>query len=219
MDTHPHDPGPPHPEPVHPAPAGAVEIIDDPERALVLLKDPRRRILELARAPVSAVQIADRLDEPRQKVGYHVRVLAEAGLLRYVEESRRGAMVEKTYRASADAYALAPELLGPLAARLKSAGDRESLVHLLGAVHEVQDDLARVLSARTSADERLPTLTLSSRIRFRSAAERGAFADALVHALTHAVSEHTTPFEAEDGAPAEGEPFRLTLTLHPTSEP
>lgn len=213
-DRTPRDPRPPSD-----APLRGVQIIDDPDRALVLLKDPRRRILAMARAPVSAVELADRMNQPRQRVGYHVRVLAEAGLLQDVEVSRRGAMVEKRYRASAEAYALAPELLGPLAARLTSAGDRESLVHLLGAVHEVQDDLARVLSARTSSDERLPTLTLSSRIRFRSAAERGAFADALVRALTRAVSEHTSPFETEDGAPGEGEPFRLTLTLHPTPEP
>lgn len=195
-----------------------VEIIDDAGRAAVLLKDPRRRILEMARSPLSAVEMAERLDETRQRVGYHVRVLADAGLLEDVEESRRGAMVEKSYRASARAYALAPDLLGPLAARLEPGGDRESLVHLLGAVHEVQADLARVLSAHGSPTDRLPTLTLSSRIRLRDA-ERGAFADALVRALTEVVAAHTAPFEDGDGAPGEGEPFRLTLTLHPTSEP
>jgi DNA-binding transcriptional ArsR family regulator len=196
-----------------------VEIIADVERAVILLRDPRRRILELARSPLSAVELAERLDEPRQRVGYHVRVLADAGLLEDVEVSRRGAMVEKRYRASAGAYALAPDLLGPLAARLTPRGDRESLVHLLGAVHEVQADLARVLATRASPEARLPTLTLSSRIRLRSAAERGAFAEALVGALTQAVAAHTAPFERSDGGPGEGEPFRLTLTLHPTSEP
>lgn len=196
-----------------------VEIIADAERAAVLLKDPRRRILEMARTPLSAVEMAERLDEPRQRVGYHVRVLAEAGLLEDVETSRRGAMVEKRWRASAVAYALAPDVLGPIAARLPPPGDQESLTHLLGAVHEVQGDLARVLSARTSADERLPTLTLSTRIRFGDAAQRGAFADALVRALTEIAAAHAEPFEAADEAPEAGDPFRLTLTLHPTIEP
>jgi DNA-binding transcriptional ArsR family regulator len=196
-----------------------VEIIDDAGRAAVLLRDPRRSLLEMARTPKSAAEMAERLGAPRQRVGYHVRMLAEAGLLEDVETSRRGAMLEKRYRASASAYALAPDLLGPLAARLTPRGDQESLVHLLGAVHEVQADLGRVLAGRASTDERLPTLTLSSRIRFRSAAARGAFADALVRALTEVVSAHAAPFERDDGAPAQGAPFRLTLTLHPTSEP
>lgn len=200
-------------------PERPVEIIADTQRAAVLLKDPRRRILDLARTPITAVELAERLDEPRQRVGYHVRVLAEAGLLEDVETSRRGAMVERRWRASAAAYALAPDVLGPIAARLPPRGDRESLGHLLGAVHEVQADLARVLSARTSAEERLPTLTLSSRIRFRNAAQRGAFADALVRALTEIVAAHAEPFEPPAGSPPSGEPFRLTLTLHPTLEP
>jgi DNA-binding transcriptional ArsR family regulator len=205
--------------PGEPEAARGVEIIADVERAAILLRDPRRRILELARSPLSAVEMAESLDEPRQRVGYHVRVLAEAGLLEGVDVARRGAMVEKRYRASAGAYALAPDLLGPLAARMTPRGDRESLVHLLGAVHEVQTDVARVLAARASAAGRLPTLTLSSRIRLRDAAERGAFAEALVRALADAVAAHTAPFEGSDGAAGEGEPFRLTLTLHPTSEP
>jgi DNA-binding transcriptional ArsR family regulator len=199
------------------SPDRTVELIQDAGTAAVLLKDPRRRILEMARSPVSAVEMAERLGETRQRVGYHVRRLVDAGLLEDVEVARRGAMVDKRYRASARAYALASsDLLGPLAARLDSPGDRESLVHLLGAVHEVQSDLARVLATRGTADERLPTLTLSSRIRFRNAAERGAFADALVLALTEVVAAHTTPDRGEDGAPGDGDPYRLTLTLHPT---
>lgn len=127
--------------------------------------------------------------------------------------------MEKRWRASAAAYALAPDVLGPLAARLAPRADQESLTHLLGAVHEVQADLARVLSARTSTDERLPTLTLSSRIRFRSSAQRGAFADALLCALTEIVTAHAEPFEPTEDAAHSGDPFRLTLTLHPTIEP
>jgi len=125
-------------------------------------------------------------------------------------------MVDKRYRASAASYALAPELLGPLAARIRSSADRESLAHLLGAIHEVQDDLAKVLASREEADERLSTLTLSTRVRFCDARERAAFADALMTALTEVVGRHATPYESDDGEPGEGEPFRLTLTLHPT---
>lgn len=193
-----------------------VAVISEPERASILLKDPRRRILHMALKPMSAVEMAERLGESRQRVGYHVRQLVEAGLLEDVEIERRGAMVHKRYRASAASYALAPSLLGSLAARVESTADRESVAHLLGAVNEVQEDIARVLATRRSAAERLPTLTLSTRLRFRDAAERGAFADALMKALTDVVARHSTPYERDEGEAPEGEPFRLTLTLNPT---
>ena len=191
-------------------------VISDPEAAAVLLKDPRRKILEMARTPLSAVEMAERLSEPRQRIGYHVRRLVETGLLHDAEVSHRGAVVGKRYRASAERYALAPELLGPLAARLDSRADRESLGCLAGAIHEVQSDLVRVLSERTDASAPLPTLTLSSRLRFESAAQRGAFADALLRALTEVVAKHASEFVDAEGCPTSGEPFRLTLTLHPT---
>jgi hypothetical protein len=83
-------------------------------------------------------------------------------------------------------------------------------------VNEVQSDLARVLSVRGASGERLPTLTVSTRIRFRHARERAAFADALTAALTDVIGHHSSPFVQDDGAVGAGEPFRLTLTLHPT---
>jgi DNA-binding transcriptional ArsR family regulator len=196
--------------------SSGVAIISEPERASVLLKDPRRRILQMALEPVSAVEMAERLGESRQRVGYHVRRLVEAGLLEDVEVARRGAMIDKRYRASAASYALAPSLLGSLAARVDSSADRESVAHLLGALNEVQDDVARVLAGRESTSDRLPTLTLSTRLRFRAAAERGAFADALVKALTDVVARYSAPHEREDGSAPDGDPFRLTLTLNPT---
>lgn len=196
-----------------PAPSAVVHVIDDVDDALVLLKEPRRRILELARDGVSAVDLALQLGETRQRLGYHLRQLVEADLLSEETGERRGAVVEKRYRARAEVYALSPDLLGPLAARL-DAGDRQSLAHLLGAVHQVQRDVTAVLES--GPETRVPTLTLSTRIRFADAAERGAFADALVRALTDVVAHHARAFESTDAVTPDGEPFRLTLTLHPT---
>lgn len=193
-----------------------LSIISDPSSAVVLMKEPRRRLLEMATHPVSAVELADRLGETRQKIGYHVRQLVEAGLLEDAEVGRRGAMIDKRYRASAASYALAPSLLGELAARIDSSADRESAAYLVGALHEVQSDLAEVLGQPGADQERLPTLTLSTRLRFRDGAERGAFADALVRALTDVVAKHSAPYERDHGEP-DAEPFRLTLTLNPTA--
>ena len=60
----------------------------------------RRKILRRARDPVSPKQLADSLREPLGNVSYHMRELADAGLLEFVRtEPRRGA-VEHFYRAS-----------------------------------------------------------------------------------------------------------------------
>lgn len=198
------------------APPRDVAIISDPNMAAVLLKDPRRHILAMATRPLSAVEMAHRLGETRQRIGYHLRQLVDAGLLEDVVVSRRGAMVDKRYRASAASYALSPSLLGSLTARMESSPDRESVRHLLGAINEVQDDLAQVLAQQESGPDRVATLTLSTRLRFRDAKQRAAFADALMAGLTDVVARHTAPFEQDDGQAGEGEPFRLTLTLHPT---
>lgn len=212
-------PPPPWPGPTPEAPSRDVFIVSDLDAATVLLKDPRREILEMARSPITTVEMSERLADSRQRIGHHVKRLVEVGLLEEEEVGRRGAMVEKRYRASARRYALAPELLGPLAARLEGTGDGESLSFLLGALHEVQTDLRTVLAdlpGSPSEVPSVPTLTLSSRLRFLTPAQRGEFADALMQALTAVVAQHAAVFETGEGHPAPGDPFRLTLTLHPT---
>ncbi len=59
-----------------------LECLTDSRRAAALLDPLRARILTLARGPASATQLGVRLNLPRQRVNYHVRELARAGLLK-----------------------------------------------------------------------------------------------------------------------------------------
>lgn len=54
---------------------------------------------EAARRPVSAKEMAAELEEPLPKISYHVRVLADAGLLKPVRRTRRRGAIETHYRA------------------------------------------------------------------------------------------------------------------------
>ncbi|NNF26364.1 MAG: winged helix-turn-helix transcriptional regulator [Gemmatimonadetes bacterium] len=199
----------------------AVNVLSDAEAAVTLLKEPRLRILELAQeGPVTAVELAERLGEPRQRVGYHVRQLEASGLLREASRLRRGSVLERRYVASARQYGLSPDLLGPLAAGV-DGGDAASAAHLLGALHQVQREVAAALEWGASQGTRVPTLTVSTQLRFRDREQRGAFATALKEALTRVVAEHSLPPTESGGdertAVGEGsEPFRLTLTLNPS---
>lgn len=60
-----------------------------------------RAYLEAVRGPVSAKELAERLDVPLQRMSYHVRTLADAGLLKVVRRTPRRGAVETHYRAVA----------------------------------------------------------------------------------------------------------------------
>lgn len=192
-----------------------VEYVAELERASAILHPLRLRILERAREPASAATIAGQLDLPRQKVNYHVRALADARLLRKAGTHKKRNMVEQRYVATARAYVLAPELLGPLEAVAGHVEDALSAGRLIALASAMQSDLARVTRAAAADDKRVATMSMTAELRFRSPAERARFADALREAVTRVVAEHAGPMRDAGGGDAPGRPFRLTLGCYP----
>ncbi len=78
-----------------------LEIVRDPDVAVVVLKPPRPEILSALREPDSASGLAVRLGQPRQRLSHHVRALEGAGLVRLVEERRRRGCTERMMQATA----------------------------------------------------------------------------------------------------------------------
>src|SRR5271166_4539655 len=68
----------------------ALQIVQSPEKAGVLLQPGRLRLLEQLTEPDSAAGLARRLGVPRQKLNYHLRELEREGFLELVEERRKG---------------------------------------------------------------------------------------------------------------------------------
>ena len=60
-----------------------------------------RAFTEAVKGPVSAKDLSQRFDEPLPKMSYHVRALADAGLLKAVKRTRRRGAIETHYRAIA----------------------------------------------------------------------------------------------------------------------
>lgn len=81
--------------------AAAAEFFgQDPEKLKVLAHPIRLKILKQAQlGEVSAKEAAQDLGEPIGKVSYHVRVLADAGLLERSRQTPRRGAVETHYRA------------------------------------------------------------------------------------------------------------------------
>ncbi len=77
----------------------------DPERLAALDHPMRFRIFSAARAePVSAKELAEHFGEPLPRVSYHVRALADAGLLEPVRRTRRRGAIETHYAARAPLF-------------------------------------------------------------------------------------------------------------------
>lgn len=196
-----------------------IEPVTDGARAAVLMQHPvRRRILSLARTPMSATEMAGRLGMPRQRVNYHVRQLERARFLERAERRLRRNMVEQRYVATARSYVIAPEVLGPLAPHALAVHDATSAAALFAITSRAQADLTRVLHDAGTDGKRVATLSLTSDVRFESAAQRAAFAEALERAVTDVIAGHTAPFTRPEGTAAPGRPFRVFLGCHPIPE-
>ncbi len=193
-----------------------VETITEGARAAVLVHHPLRpRILSLAREPASATQIAAVLGEARQKVNYHVRQLHRAGLLRPAGRRKKRNMVEQRFVATARAYVLAPQLVGPLAAEAAQVADALSAAYLVALASQAQAELATVMQAAGAQGKRVATMSVSAEMRFESAEQREGFARALQSGLAQVVAEHSAPATKLDGSVGTGRSYRLVVGCYP----
>jgi DNA-binding Lrp family transcriptional regulator len=193
-----------------------IALVDEPKRLAALLGHPLRpRLVALARMPASASELAARLRLPRQRVNYHVRQLARSGFLRRAGQVRKRNLIEQQYVATARAYVLAPEVLGPLAASGNVAEDSFSAARLIGLAVEAQADVTHALRESAARKQRLATLSMAAELRFESAAQRARFTEALQTAVTGVIARHTSPATNAEGEPARGRPFKLVLGCYP----
>jgi len=192
-----------------------LEWIADHAKAAAVLEPLRLSILQIARSPISAAEIAGRLRLQRQRVNYHVRRLADQGLLRRAGRHRKRNMTEQRYVASARAFLLAPELLGPVVPDWREISDTAGAAYLLALASRLQTDVARAEAQFMREGRRFSTLTLKSQFRFESPAQRAEFARALRQAVVDAIARFTSPDEGSGARQAPGGPYRLVLGCYP----
>jgi DNA-binding transcriptional ArsR family regulator len=186
-----------------------VEVIDDPAAAAVALEPVRARLLAQLSEPASAATVAARVGVPRQKVNYHLRTLEAHGLVRPAGERRWGGLTERLLVATAASYVVSPAALGEVASDPGRASDRLSARYLIALAARLVREVAGLARRAEAKGERLATLALDSEIRFRSPADRAAFADE----LTAAVSSLAARYHDESGRP-----HRLGVAAHPLPE-
>jgi DNA-binding transcriptional ArsR family regulator len=184
-------------------------VIDDAAAAEVSLDPMRARLLAELAEPASASGLAARVGIPRQKINYHLRVLAEHGLVELVEERRRGNMTERVMRASAASYVISTAALGALAPDAGRSPDRLSARWLIAVASRTVREVGALLAGATAAGKRVATFAADGEVRFASAADRAAFAAELGEAVTRLVGKYH-----DDSAPG-GRPHRVIVAVHP----
>ena len=183
-----------------------VEVIESPAAAAVALDPIRARLLAELVEPGSAATLANRVGLARQKVNYHLRALEAHGLVELTEERKRGGITERILRATAAHYVVSPGALGDTAADPDKAADRLSAGYLVALAGRVVREVGNLARRADAAGKRLPTMTIDTEIRFRSADDRAAFADE----LTAAVLDLAARYHHDDGRP-----HRLVVAAHP----
>jgi DNA-binding transcriptional ArsR family regulator len=187
----------------------AVEVIDDPAAAMVALQPVRSRLLAELAQPASAATLAARVGLPRQKVNYHLRALEAHGLVRMTGKRKWGGLTERLLVATASSYVVSPAALGPVAADPRPEADRLSASYAIALAARVVREVSALFRRATQSDKRLPTLSLDTEIRFRSAADRARFASELTKAVTALAARY------HDAAAPGGRAHRLVVVAHP----
>ena len=190
-----------------------VEVIEDAGAAVVALDPIRARLLAELSEPASAATLAQRVGLSRQKVNYHLRALEAHGLVAVAEERQWGGLTERLLVATAASYVVSPAALGEAASDPGRTADRLSAGYLVALAARAVREVGELARRARRTGRRVATLSIDTEIRFRSAAERAAFADELAGAVTALASRYH-----DESAPG-GRRHRLVVVAHPIPEP
>jgi DNA-binding transcriptional ArsR family regulator len=185
-----------------------VEVLREPERVAVLMDPARRPLIEaLLERPDSAVGLARRLGDTRQRLNYHLRVLEAAGLVELVEERPRRGVKERVFGV-ASRFVVDPATLGRLAAEPAPGGDRFSASYLVALASRAIRELASLMDRSRSSGKRLATGGLSAEVRLARPEDLNAF----VADLGRAVGDVVSRYHTEAGG---GRTFRVIAGTYP----
>jgi DNA-binding transcriptional ArsR family regulator len=186
-----------------------VEVIENPAAATVALEPVRNRLLwELAK-PASAATLASRVGIPRQKVNYHLRTLEKHKLVRVAEKRKWGGLTERLLVATASSYVVSPAAMGAVAPDPGREADRLSASYVIALGARMIREVGSLLRRAREVEKRLPTLSIDTEIRFRSAADRAAYTQELTEAVTKLAAKY------HDASAPGGRSHRLIVVAHP----
>jgi DNA-binding Lrp family transcriptional regulator len=186
-----------------------IEVIEESAAAVVALDPVRARLLAELREPASAAALATKVGLTRQKVNYHLRQLEAHGLVEAAGTRVWGGLTERLMVATAAGYVVSPAALGAAGSDPGRARDHLSAAYVVALAARIVGEVGGMARNAARRRTRLPVFGLDAAIRFRSPADRAAFADDLTTAVTRLVARY------HDEQAPDGRWQRLTVTVHP----
>lgn len=187
--------------------AQPLELLRDPDRLRAALSPIRRQLLERLKTPGSASTLASELGVSRQRLGYHLKALEDAGLLTMVETRQRRGFTERFLVACAQTLLVDPSVMGARTQVAPDLQDRFAADHLITAAAGLVADVGRMQADAEAEGTRLLTFTLEAEITLGRPADLKRYAEALAEALAAV----TAQFNAKTGRR-----FRVVAGAHPT---
>ncbi len=183
--------------------------MSDPEAVQALVHPLRTQILEALREPASAAAVARQLSQPRQRVNYHLKTLAQARLVEHVGERRVGNFVESLFKSVARTFLIAPAVAWADPRRAEALRSQHSLATLVVLGERLQRDAIGLLDRAAFDGEEIASASVTVEVKFASEQERSAFLEEYMWALRPLLDRH--------GA-KEGAPYRVVLAAYPDDE-
>lgn len=189
--------------------AQQLRVVESGEEASVLLEPTRLKLMGELREPTSAAELARRTGEARQRINYHLKELERVGLVRLVEERRKGNCVERIVQATASAYIVSPGVLGALGGDPASVRDRFSSAYLIAVAAESVREVAILREKAERAGKKVPTLSVQTTVRVSSPEQLSALGAELAEAVAKVAAKY------HDERTPEGRVFKVNLASYP----
>lgn len=181
-----------------------LQVIDESAVAYAALSPLRLAILQALTEPASATELGEKLDLTRQKVNYHLGVLARYKLIEQVDSRQRRGFVERVFQRCGDVV-LAPDLVSAtLNERDSGAADA-----VIAAATDAIRAVGILAPAAAASGTSLATAALTTDVTFASPSDLRQFLQEVAE-LASKFSRAAT----DDGARR----MRVTVLSHPLQE-
>ena len=186
----------------------SMAMLEDAATARLALSPLRLRLLARLREPASAAALGEELGLPRQKIGYHLRKLEEAGLIRGVGTRKRRGFTERLMETCSGALLVDPMILAGADPEAVEKQDRFAAEHLVRTAAEMVRDVSRMREAAAAEGSRLLTFTVEADVTFAAPGDVARFVDRLSGSLK-SIAEEFAPKRGD------GRAYRVTIAGHP----
>ena len=188
----------------------SMEMVGDAATARLALSPLRLRLLARLREPASAAALGEEFGLPRQKIGYHLKQLEAAGLIRSVGTRQRRGFTERLMETCSDALLVDPMILAGADPAAVGKQDRFAAEHLVRTAAGLVRDVSRMREAAAAEGSRLLTFTIEADVAFAAPGDVARFVERLSGSL-QAIAEDFAPVRGE------GRLYRVTIAGHPAA--